>query len=91
MVYPVTAMSTFVVCAYLPPVKYRDRCLLAPTHRQESLWEQATIPTRLSYEHQWGPNYRLGLGRPSNYPWTGSPVTSNNTTLWPIECATYTP
>ena len=48
----------------LPPVKYMDHCQLAPTDLQEWLREHAAIPAPVHYEHQWGLNYRPGLGLP---------------------------
>ena len=48
--------------AFLPPVKFRDHCQLAPTNLHEWLWERATIPTWVLYEHRWGENYRPASG-----------------------------
>ena len=58
---------TWMLCcpyAFLPPVKYRDHCQLAPTNLQEGLQEQAAIPTRVHYKHRWGPNYQPAQGQP---------------------------
>ena len=56
---------TWMLCrpyAFLPPVKYRDWCQLAP-RVQEWLQEQMAIPAMVHYEHRWG----LGLGLPLDY------------------------
>ena len=50
--------------ACLPRVRYRDHYHLAPIDLQKWLHEQTTVPARVHYEHQWGPNYQPGLGLP---------------------------
>ena len=52
---------TWMLCrpyAFLPRVKFQDRCQLAPTDLQEWLHEKAAIRARVHYEHRWGPNDR---------------------------------
>ena len=38
-----------------------------PTDVQNWLLEQAAIPSRVQYEHRWGPNFGRGLGLPLDW------------------------
>ena len=53
--------------AFLPRVKFRDNCQLAPTDLQEWLQEEAAIPAWVHHEHRLGPDYRPSRGLPLDW------------------------